>query len=238
MISESDREYLAKYPDGEWFFRPDEPSGPPWRAPLDRFAGALYYKVLLCASLSHLFLKPLEPKDEHETAEKERRERKTVFWATVYILITTGGIVALWLIYPGNETWKLIFAGLAAWRLMEIFTYGLGTALKYNVPKLQDWVAIALYAFSVTLCYAILDHSLATNDYKLVHGSPEVASGSFTFLYIAWTHMTTLGNGYELTSDTARALAMASTTSGVLILAVLVASALNRIPGATPGRGR
>jgi hypothetical protein len=196
----------------------------PWRPPLDGLGRALFYKALLKISPSWWFSRLVTPEDRRPTEAERTRIYRVL---AGYLLLTTGGLVALWQANPGDETTQTIFGALAAWRLLEILTYGIGIAFKLGASRLDDWVSIALYAFSVTIIYAILGHSFATHGYMLKQ-THQFAERPFDFLYISWTQMTTLGNEYELVTRTARWLSMAAATSGLLILAVLVAGAVNK----------
>jgi hypothetical protein len=189
------------------------------KTPLDRAGLWFFYWVLLTLSLSHLLAWAIAER------EKARFKGKESVITTIYLLVTTAGLVVVWALNPTSE----VFGWIAAYRWLEIFTFGIGVAFVLRASRLGDsWVAIALYALSVTLIFAILDHVFAGGSYKLAHGSHPFASRPFDYLYIAWTQMVTLGNEYELLTKTARGLAMAAATSGLLILGILVAGALSR----------
>jgi hypothetical protein len=155
-----------------------------------------------------------------------RLPRKNL-WLEIYILLWTALLVLMWAVNPGHATvghvisLAHLFAVLAVYRWCEIFATILGFALpgiaSFRPPRLL--VVAAVYGLQITLVFAILDHAFAP-------GGWSATSHAFDYLYVSWTDMTTLGAKAGTTSA-AHALTMATVTSGVLLLAILVARAVN-----------
>ncbi len=193
------------------------------RTPLEQFA-VRCFDVLLRLAPSWWLTKALG-KDSEDLADT--RQNRVI--ATYYVVFVTATLVALWLISPSDEIARLAFGGITIWRLVEIFTVGLGIVLRQENSLIgYSFVTVAFWGVQVALIFAILDHSFATAAFVLpgTRGGPKVASRPFDYLYISVTQMVTLGNEYDATTDGARALAMAAGATGVLLLAVYVASAL------------
>jgi hypothetical protein len=201
----------------------------------------LFHNVLLPITPSWRLITWFETPDEAEALGQAKPSaadkaliaayvRRTRIIGTLWVVFVTGGLIYMWVANPADATVRYVFAGLAAWRWLEIFTVGLGIALKQQESVLgNSLVTIGVWAMQVALIFAILDHSFAMNAFVLhsektlrvvtAHHPPD-------YLYIAWTQMVTLGNSFEATTGGARILSMATSTSGVLLLAVFVASAV------------
>jgi hypothetical protein len=92
----------------------------------------------------------------------------------------------------------------------------------------SNLVTIAIYAAQLVLIFAILDHSFATTEF--VSNSCARASRASDYLYISWSDLTTIGNNiYTPQNSVARYLELLTTTSGLLLLTVLVAFGINTI---------
>jgi hypothetical protein len=192
--------------------------------PLERFA-VCGFRVLLRLAPSY-WLTAAFGADSSEGLADTKRNRRL---AAVYVVIVTAGLIAMLLISPSNNTVEVIFAALAAWRLLEIFTVGLGIALRQENSLIgYSLVTVAFWGFQVSLILAILDHSLATTAFVLHESGHARAAASrpFEYFYISATQMVTLGNAYDATTDLARILTMAASLSGASLLAIFVASAL------------
>jgi hypothetical protein len=193
----------------------------PKHPPLDAVGLFVFYKVLLNISPSNWVMWAMA-----ERGVEQPDAKKIARVATIYLLFTTAVLVFFWRAQPAGGTAKVVVGALACYRLIEIFTFGLGVALQLKASRLGDsWFALALYAFSIVIVFAVLDHSFASSGYRLANGPGP--SHPFDYLYIAWTQMVTLGNEYELTTKPAQALAMAAGVSGLSVFGVLVASVLS-----------
>jgi hypothetical protein len=213
-----------------WPSRESEESKNEDRAPLDRFGVWLFHHVFLSVAPSWWFIIYIGREDD-------RRNRVI---GTIWVVFVTIGLLIMWQINPGDDITKDLFGALAALRWLEIFTVGLGIVLRQKESVIgHSLVTIAVLGAQVALIFAILDHSFATTDFAPPGGisAVTVPSRPFDFLYISWTQMVTLGNAYTPKTDAARALTMATSTSGVLLLAVFVASAIaHRGPNLGDGR--
>jgi hypothetical protein len=212
------------------------------RAPLDQLGVWLFHKLLLPVTPSWRLITWRETRGEADAlassapteADKDlitKYDRRNRTIGTIWVAVVTVGLVLMWRANPSSDATRDAFAGLAAWRWLEIFTVGLGVALGQSESVLgHSLVTIGLWALQATLVFAILEHSLTPTDFVVHAGTPaaETATHAFQYLYIAWTQMVTVGNAFEATTDGARALTMAASTSGVLLLAVFVASAIAR----------
>jgi hypothetical protein len=212
------------------------------RAPLDQLGVLIFHNVLLPLTPSWRLITLFEKLVEAEAIEQAKpsdTDKRTIkkyitrnrIVGTTWVAVVTGGLIYMWVANPTDATIRYIFAGLAAWRWLEIFTVGLGIALKQDESVLgHSLVTIGVWAVQVALIFAILDHSFTTNAFVLhpeTHAAV-IASHPLEYLYISWTDMVTLGNSFEATTGGARVLSMAVSTSGVLLLAVFVASAISR----------
>jgi hypothetical protein len=160
--------------------------------------------------------KPLAADDEPDPRD--------VRIATIYVLAVTVLLVTALLVGSIGQPWRTVVEVLVIWRLLEIFTVGLGIVLRSRGPLFgRSVVAVAFLALQVTLAFAILDQLLAHSGFAAGKTAP---ASPLQFLYISWTEMTTLGGSYAPTTDTARTLEMATGTSGILVLAILVQTAV------------
>jgi hypothetical protein len=158
-------------------------------------------------------------------AEDEVPEKRDVRLATIYVLAVTILLIAALLVGRSAQPWRTIIVVLVTWRLLEIFTIGLGIVLRRRGPLFgRSVVAVGFLALQVTLVFAVLDQSLAHAGFAAAGGA--TPASPLQFLYVSWTEMTTLGGSYGPTSDTARSLEMATGTAGILVLAILVQTAV------------
>lgn len=212
------------------------------RAPLDQLGVLLFHKLLLPLTpswrLITLFEKTLEstakehnPPSAADDALIHTHTKRTRAIGTMWVAFVTGGLLFMLVANPADHAASYIFAGLALWRWLGIFTVGLGIALIQQESVLgNSLMTIGVWAAQIAIIFAILDHSFAPTAFILHPHTHDavVATVPFDYLYLAWTHMTTLGNPFEPTTAGAKVLSMAASTSGVLLLAVLVASAVGR----------
>ncbi len=191
---------------------------------------ALWVLLLLCMFWWCIDrLEPLKAENENEGEKEVREELKNrlnlqrAYWVTGWLFL----LGAIWLINPGPSSWRLLFAGLALMRLLEIFTSGLGTVLRQKTQVgASNLVTIAIYAAQLVLIFAILDHSFATTEFVTESGAH--ATRASDYLYISWSDLTTIGNNiYAPQNSVARYLELLTTTSGLLLLTVLVAFGIN-----------
>jgi hypothetical protein len=157
----------------------------------------------------------------------DKRESKPDLWDASrawYVILWVVGLAVMLAVNPGEEFLKVAFAGLAGWRLWEVFTTALGTVLERpQQARARSLVTIAIYGLQITFVFAILDHSLAGGDFAFGNKAGPHASHALDYLYLSWTDMTTLGNHYIPLNNFARGLEMATASSGLLLLGVLVA---------------
>jgi hypothetical protein len=142
------------------------------------------------------------------------------FLVEAYILLWVAVLVAMSAINPGDHVVAKVFAGIAIYRWCEVFATVLGFAIgatSYRGPR--TLVVAGIYALQITLVFAILDHAFA-------RGGFVGTSHAFDYLYVSWTDMTTLG-AVKATSDAAHAMTIATVSSGLFLLAILVARAVN-----------
>jgi hypothetical protein len=212
------------------------------RAPLDRLGVLLFHNVLLPITpswrLITWFEKPCEAEALQQTQPTDAAKQliktytsRTRIIGTLWVVVVTGGLIYMWMANPADATIRDVFSGLAAWRWLEIVTVGLGIALKQEESVLgNSLLTIGVWAVQLALIFAVLDHTFATNAFVLYpHTRAAVAATHpLEYLYIAWTYMVTLGSSFEPTTGGARVLSMATSTSGVMLLAVFVASAVAR----------
>jgi hypothetical protein len=152
------------------------------------------------------------------------RDRARVVWVLGWLV----ALIVMWVINPAGAL-NDVFAVLASLRLLEVFTTGLGTVLdRHQQARARSLITIAIYALQVTFIFAIVDHSWAGSAFVTNHGTH--ATHKFDFLYISWTDMTTRGNTYAPQGVAARMFQMLTTTSGLLLLGVLLAFGINRLP--------
>lgn len=200
-------------------------------------AALVLYRVLLCFAASWWLSEESDPHKRKAIKGAKRRARRRdpeamglLEGRRRYENRVLGVYVSLWLVVlilllATNPFWAWLLAGLAAYRLAEMFTTGLGFVLGRAEPKLAgSLITVGMLALQTTLVFGILNQSLAADQLKCAPGCPSV--DPFTFLYISWTDMTTLGNSYTPTSDGAQVLQMLATTSGLLILGILAARAI------------
>ena len=212
------------------------------RAPLDQLGVLLFHNLFLPLTPSWRLITWFETREEAWAVEQETPSeadklliktytRRTRIIGTLWVAFVTGGLIFMWVANPANAAIRYIFAGLAIWRWFEIFTVGLGIALKQQESVLgHSLVTVGVWAMQVAFIFAILDHSFTTNAFVLHPNTHSMVTAShpLEYLYITWTQMVTLGNSFEATTGGARVLSMAASTSGVLLLAVFVASAVAR----------
>jgi hypothetical protein len=214
-------------------FLPDKQTLEKVEWPLERVAiRVLWLLLLLC--LFWWTIDRLEPEAErpfesyaerHEKkAEKARLNLQRTYWVIGWLFL----LGAIWAINPAPTSWKWLFAAIAVIRLLEIFTSALGTILQQETQiGARSLVTVAIYAAQLALIFAILDHSLAATAF--VHGSAYATRAS-DFLYISWSDLTTIGNNLYTPQDSvARYLELMTTTSGLLLLTVLVAFGIDAV---------
>jgi hypothetical protein len=63
----------------------------------------------------------------------------------------------------------------------------------------------------------------------IAKGAGDTAATPFEFLYLNWTYMATLGNGYLPASSMAHLFQVAAATAGILLLGIVAARALGVI---------
>jgi hypothetical protein len=162
--------------------------------------------------------------DRRENDDQEPREGARVAWVLGWLVV----LIVMWAINPSGVL-KEVFAGLAVLRLIEVFTTGLGTVLdRQQQARARSLITIGIYAIQIALIFAILEHAWAGHAF---FDGRTYATRPLDLLYISWTAMTTIGNSiYTPQSDMARVLQMLTTTSGLLLLGVLLAFGINHIP--------
>jgi hypothetical protein len=202
--------------------------------PLDQLALCVY-RFLLRFCLSWWLIDRREKQMGREAGAWDlRRAGYVMFWVVV--------LVVMWAINPTDDLFRKAFVGIAAWRWLEVFTTGLGVVLDRGAQvRARSLITLAIYGLQITLVFAILDHSLAASS-DFITSDGIRATGAFDYLYVSWTDMTTIGNAYIPHSVAARALKMATTTSGILLLGILVAFGINEVkrrvseslPGGSP----
>jgi hypothetical protein len=147
--------------------------------------------------------------------------------AEIYMLVWVAVLFAIWAINPLDKPARYVVAGPATYRWLEVFTTGLGLVLgKPSFRPPRTLLASGIYALQITLVFAILDHSFAASGFAGVH-----PTRALDYLYVSWTDMTTLGT-VTSNSDAAHALTMATVTSGILLLAIMVSLAVNDVASA------
>lgn len=197
-------------------------SGAVYALPFDRAALWAYTRVLVRVMPSAVLIKRFG--SGKSLAEDDGLDRRDVRIATIYVLAVTVLLIAALLVGRSAQPWRTIIVALVSWRLLEIFTVGLGIVLRRRGPLFgRSVVAVGFLALQVTLVFALLDQSLAHGGFAAGHARPV---SPLQFLYVSWTEMTTLGGSYGPTSDTARGLEMATGTAGILVLAILVQTAV------------
>jgi hypothetical protein len=162
--------------------------------------------------------------DRRENDDREPWEGARVAWVLGWLFV----LIVIWAINPSGIL-KEVFAGLAVLRLIELFTTGLGTVLnRQQQARARSLITIGIYGIQIALIFAILEHAWAGHAF---FDGRAYATRPLDFLYISWTAMTTIGNNiYTPQGDTARVLQMLNTTSGLLLLGVLLAFGINHIP--------
>jgi hypothetical protein len=136
-------------------------------------------------------------------------------------------LLGVWAVNPDDRAIRYVVAGLAIYRWAEVFTTGLGLVLgKPSFRPPRTLLASGIYALQITLVFAILDHSFAASGFAGAHPTQPL-----DYLYVGWTDMTTLGT-VTSNSDAAHALTMATVTSGILLLAIMVSLAVNEVANA------
>jgi hypothetical protein len=189
--------------------------------PLDRLAFCVHRILLRACPFWWLI--------DRREVQNGRKAGDWDIYRAAYVLFWVVALVVMWQLSGSGDGLKVAFVVLAVWRWIEVFTTGLGVVLdQVEQERARSLITIAIYGLQITLVFAILDRLLAASSDSITrHGTQ--ATGAFDFLYISWTDMTTLGNDYSVHSVAARALQMATTTSGVLLLGVLVAVGVNKI---------
>jgi preprotein translocase subunit SecG len=160
-----------------------------------------------------------------EQSSGESKDGRRALWVLGSLFL----LFALWLVNPGPPLAKGIFAFVAAWRLLEIFTTGLGTSLEEERQvRARSLVTIAIYALQVTLIFAVLYHSLSTDDFVSNPGHSHAAHAT-DYFYVSWTNVTSLGSTYDPTTGLARLLSVLTTTFGIFLLGVLLAFGIDAV---------
>ncbi|HET7485340.1 MAG TPA: ion channel [Solirubrobacterales bacterium] len=193
--------------------------------PLEKGAIRILWLLLLICPFWWL-IDRWEPDNATERkAQKDRLNLQRAYWVGGWLAL----LGVIWLINPEPSAWKWLFAGLALIRLIEVFTSGLGTIVRQDTQVgASNLVTIAIYAAQLTLIFAILDHSFAMTEFA--SDSSVQATRASDYLYISWSDLTTIGNNiYTPQNSVARYLELLTTTSGLLLLTVLVAFGINTI---------
>jgi hypothetical protein len=204
---------------------------------LDRGAFCFFWILLLLCPFWWL-IDRREPVPPTKQEEKEWNRRRAL-WVVGWLV----GLLGIWLINPAPIGWKVAFALLAGVRLLEVFTSGLGTVLKQTQQaRARSLVTIGIYAAQLTLIFAILYHSVATEHFVKDPSGPTSppahATAAPDYLYISWSDLTTHNNNtYSPDGDIARLLQVSATTSGVLLLGVLLAYGINAVNEEANGEG-
>lgn len=150
-------------------------------------------------------------------------------------------LFVLWLLNPGPTWAKILVGAIASWRLLEIFVTGLGTALGQEAQvRARNLITIAFYGLHTILIFAILYHSVAVSEFAATEtsGAVEGELASTDYLYISWAAFTSLGNeSFTPTTEMARWLEAGTTTTGILLLGVLLAFGIDAVRGKKPAAG-
>jgi len=191
--------------------------------PLEKRAyGLLWLLLPLC-----LFWWLIDKREPVGKTEKEVEEltaewnRRRANWVLSWLVL----LGALWLLSPGGGIGRIVVGVIAAFRLLEIFVTGLGTILDQSQQvRARNVITILIYAIQAMLIFAILYHSFAATGF-LPH--PHRPSD---FLYISWAAMASLGNStFTPSSTAARFLEVATTTTSVFLLGVLLAYGIDAV---------
>jgi len=156
-------------------------------------------------------------KRELEYEWNQRRANWVLGWLAV--------LIAVWLIGPESQPWKLIVGVLAALRLLEVFVTGLGTILDQGQQiRARNVVTVLIYAVQAMLIFAILYHSFVEAGFENHPHRPS------DFLYISWSAVVSLGNEhFAPTTTAARFLEVAAATTAIFLLTVLFAYAIDTV---------
>lgn len=167
-------------------------------------------------------------------------ERRADIWAgDLYVLSLVVVSVVAWLLAGVNPIVNVVIVIYAAWRIVDVVTYQLGILL-VDVGKSghglgspsRSVLSSGLNILEVIVLFAALEHVLASTGFvdpnRLPYGSstPQTSGG---WLYVSWTTLLTLGSTYSITTGPAKALVMAEVASGLILIALGLASFVGAI---------
>lgn len=181
----------------------------------------------LC-ELDELFGRNPAPPMLASTLRAEAIKAKFDLWRARWVVGSSFLLALFWLINPSDPVATTAFGIVAVVRLVEILTTGLGTTLEQEQQiRARNLVTIAAYAVQATLIFAILYHSFASGDFVLESGTH--ATHALDYLNVSWSNFTSLGSTYVPSSGVARFLAVSTTTTGIILLGVLLAFGIDAL---------
>jgi hypothetical protein len=146
-----------------------------------------------------------------------------------YVLAATLLLVLLWLFVDPDGSLATVALVIAVVRGVEVMVVALGLILvKEDVHLGRDQLLVAaVYGVQLPLILAIVARVGMASDFSAEGGVHP--SSPLEFLYISWTNMTTLGNSYVATTDSARALVIASGAVGIVLLGLFITLGVGKL---------
>jgi hypothetical protein len=194
--------------------------------PLSSLVRGVYQAGLWACPFWH-FIDNRERDKKREAKQAKQRwdpgpwNRRRAVWVVGWLAL----LVLLWALpVTPDRPFAYVCAGLALWRLLEIFVTGLGTVLDAtNQPHARDLETIAIYAFQLALIFAICERALPSGDFS------NTPSTQLDYIYVSWTNLTTLGNSYYPHSELAKITTGLTAGFGLFLVGVLLAFGINKI---------
>lgn len=146
----------------------------------------------------------------------------------LYVVIVTLLLAVLWW-EVGRDLQGQMLAGLAGYRLAEIFAVGTGLIAGSKAASVAHRLhTIGLYGLQMVLIFAIFGEVFVSDSGNWAGSMPHDQVG---WLYLSLTNLLVRGNQYVPNSHLAEGLIVLTLGSGVFLLSVFVAFAVSRLPG-------
>lgn len=144
----------------------------------------------------------------------------------IYILVVTGVICYFWLSLPtGGGVLRSAAIAVSAYRLFEVVVVALGIVVEsFFVVAGKSLLTAALYGVQMMLIFATLGEAFTPSARDW---SPRPVS-HLDWIYMAFTNMFSLGNGFSPASQGSKLVVMGSLGSGILVLSIFVAYAIGQ----------
>jgi hypothetical protein len=202
----------------------------------------IYLAHLLYWSGSYLCASNLiDPFLQHQYEKRGFGKTEAFWWADdSYNVMITFLLIAAWLAIGTAAVVDIVATVICLARIFELYMVVLRVIVSdssplFRVPvpvpvhsqqsAVRHILLVPIYLVQMTLVFAVLFQTLAHGHViNTVTGSPQPIEGAWTFLYLSWTTLSTLGSGFIFTSTSSRLIGMAEVVSGLAMIGVMLSA--------------